>query len=105
MHRTLPILLGLALAAAFPGISQANQACSNAAAQAERSERLPPRLMQAISLAESGRWDDDRRANIAWPWTINVGGQGRYFDTKEQAVAEVERLRARGVRSIDVGCM
>jgi Transglycosylase SLT domain len=32
-------------------------------------------------------------------------GRGRYLDTKEAAIAEVEGLRARGVKNIDVGCM
>jgi len=32
-------------------------------------------------------------------------GKGRYLPTKEAAIAEVEELRARGVRNIDVGCM
>ena len=30
---------------------------------------------------------------------------GRYFETKAEAIAEVLKLRARGVRNIDVGCM
>jgi soluble lytic murein transglycosylase-like protein len=61
--------------------------------------------MQAISLVESGRPDPEKGANVAWPWTINAEGKGAYFATKAEAVAEVARLRGRGVRSIDVGCM
>jgi Transglycosylase SLT domain len=40
-----------------------------------------------------------------WPWTINAEGQGSYYDTKAQAIAAVRALQARGVQSIDVGCM
>lgn len=40
-----------------------------------------------------------------WPWTINAEGQGSFYDTKAQAIAAVRALQARGVRSIDVGCM
>jgi hypothetical protein len=40
-----------------------------------------------------------------WPWTVNAEGQGSFYDTKAQAVAAVRALQARGVRSIDVGCM
>ena len=46
----------------------------------------------------------DRRVH-PWPWTINAEGQGLFYDTKAQAVAAVRALQARGVRSIDVGCM
>jgi tetratricopeptide (TPR) repeat protein len=34
-----------------------------------------------------------------------VNGQGRYFNTKEEAVAETKKLMDEGARSIDVGCM
>ena len=56
-------------------------------------------------MAESGRWDKASRANVAWPWTVTAEGQGRFFDSKEEAMAEVEFLMTRGVRNIDVGCM
>ncbi len=66
---------------------------------------IPRRLLKAISLAESGRWDELNRENVAWPWTVTAKGQGRFFDTKAEAVAEVEFLMTEGVRNIDVGCM
>ena len=66
---------------------------------------IPKHLLKAISLAESGRWNELNRENIAWPWTVTAGGQGRFFDTKAEAVAEVEILMTEGVRNIDVGCM
>jgi tetratricopeptide (TPR) repeat protein len=69
----------------------------------ERSQRIPQGLLTAISYTESGREVNGQR--IPWPWTINVGGDGRYFETKEQAVAAVRKLLDEGQRSIDVGCM
>ena len=106
MNRLLAILAALAAVLLTPQISLADQgACASAVAQVERSTGVPPRLMQAIALAESGRWDADKRASFAWPWTVNAEGQGRFLLTKEAAIAEVQRLKARGVRSIDVGCM
>lgn len=56
-------------------------------------------------MAESGRWHKGEQANIAWPWTVTSEGAGKFFDTKAEAVAEVEFLMTRGVRNIDVGCM
>jgi hypothetical protein len=35
----------------------------------------------------------------------NAEGAGRFFESKAEAIAAVEALQARGVRSIDVGCM
>jgi hypothetical protein len=79
--------------------------CAALIAEAERAEGIPSRLLAAISLAESGRYDEDRREIIAWPWTINAEGQGQFFETKSEAIAAIEKLRARGIASIDVGCM
>ena len=32
-------------------------------------------------------------------------GEGRYFPTKNEAVAAVRELQLRGIRNVDVGCM
>ncbi|MCH7937868.1 MAG: transglycosylase SLT domain-containing protein, partial [Proteobacteria bacterium] len=109
------ICLGV-LAAALPGPSPARanpaQAFDNAwnlcrleTARTERRMAIPRYLLTAISLAESGRRDDVNGVNVAWPWTVTSGGQGRFFDTKAEALAEVEILMTQGVRNIDVGCM
>lgn len=66
---------------------------------------LPPNLLTAISFVESGRYDKQRQEKTAWPWTVMAEGQGRYYATKQEAVAEVRRLQRRGVKNIDVGCM
>jgi hypothetical protein len=42
---------------------------------------------------------------VPWPWTINAEGVGSFFATKADAIAAVQMLQARGVRSIDVGCL
>ena len=78
--------------------------CRSAIAAAERSYGVPDRLMQAIGVVESGR-ADERGGVTAWPWTINVEGVGYVFETKQEAIAAVNEHRARGARSIDVGCM
>jgi hypothetical protein len=36
---------------------------------------------------------------------VTAQGKGRFFPTKAAAIAAVKRLQARGVTSIDVGCM
>ncbi|RAI57010.1 hypothetical protein DOO78_21140 [Roseicella frigidaeris] len=81
------------------------QLCRQAIQAAEREHQLPGGLLHAIGTVEAGRPDPAGKDLAAWPWTINAEGQGRYFDSKEEAVAAVEALRARGVKLIDVGCL
>jgi tetratricopeptide (TPR) repeat protein len=71
----------------------------------ERNMRIPQGLLTAISLVESGRPAGPNNQLTAWPWTINVNGQGKFFDSKEEAIAETRKLLDEGQRSIDVGCM
>ncbi len=79
--------------------------CQAAIGAAERGGGVPFRLMAAIGRVESGRRDPDTGDWRPWPWTINAEGQGFFYDTKAQAIAAVRALQARGIRSIDVGCM
>jgi len=80
-------------------------ACAAAVRFAERKASLPPLLLGAISMAESGRTEPQTRRFGAWPWTINVAGKDFFFDTKREAIAAVVQSQVAGVRSIDVGCM
>ncbi len=70
----------------------------------ERSLRIPQGLLTAITLAETGRPNESTGQMSAWPWTINVNGEGQFFETKDEAVAAVRKLLDSGQRSIDVGC-
>ncbi|MFT8247085.1 lytic transglycosylase domain-containing protein [Roseomonas sp. BN140053] len=80
-------------------------ACLAAISAVERASRLPPDLMRAIGILESGRLDAATRRVAPWPWTINVAGTGHFFETKAAAIAAVDAARSAGVQSIDVGCM
>jgi hypothetical protein len=93
-------------AAARPVVSaDPSRLCETAATTAEYVNRLPPRLLGAISLTEAGRMDPATGRIRPWPWTINAEGEGRFFDTRDQAVVAVKALQDKGVRSIDVGCL
>ena len=99
MIRTLVLTLMLLL----PGLAAA-QDCARLAAQAGAEAGLPEGLLPAIALVESGRGTG--RGGIApWPWTLNQGGKGMYFDTREEALAYLKQAVAEGVTNIDVGCM
>lgn len=79
--------------------------CEAAIRHAERLYHIPSRVLPSIGRVETGRTDPATGAVRPWPWSIDVGGTPSFFDTKAEAVAAVEALQARGVRSIDVGCM
>lgn len=79
--------------------------CREAVLATERALKLPTGIMQAISLAESGRWDKASRSHFAWPWTVMAHGKGRFFPDKATAIAAVRKLQAEGLKNIDVGCM
>jgi hypothetical protein len=115
-HRSAALLLVLsAMAAAAPASAgtlwtsggpppDPGERCRAAIRLAERAAGIPLQLMAAIGRVESGRPGPDGRIN-PWPWSINVEGVGHVFETKPQAIAAVRALQARGIRSIDVGCM
>ncbi len=79
--------------------------CTRNLARYERQFGIPMHLLSAISATESGRYHNGLKITLPWPWTINVEGQGHYYDTKQEAIAAVRRFQAQGARSIDVGCM
>ena len=105
----------LSLMAPLPALASQEQAqgktaspwtfCARATNLIERQEGVPRQLLRAISKVESGRLHQKKRIVMAWPWTVMAEGRGRYLPTKAAAIAEVEGLKARGIRNIDVGCM
>jgi hypothetical protein len=88
-----------------PALPSLGSYCDAAIYAAERTVRVPPRVLSAIAEVESGRPDAITGALHPWPWTIDAEGRGQFFETKAQAIAAVQALQAQGVRSIDVGCM
>lgn len=103
--RVLATLLLLTSTTAEAAVVAPSALCHAAAADAGRVEGIPASLMDAIGRVESGRRDEATGTTAPWPWTINAEGQGTWFDTKAEAVAAVRALQARGMKSIDVGCM
>ena len=78
--------------------------CHQATAMAEHVSGVPDQLLDAISRVETGRYDENQGSVRAWPWTINAEGQGHFYASKREAVEAATQFRARGVRSMDVGC-
>lgn len=64
---------------------------------------IPDNILLGLGLQEAGTTRNG--ALTVWPYSVNSEGQGRIFQTKEAALRFVTAERARGARSIDVGCM
>lgn len=96
------LVLGLMSVHAGPAMAAPETACDRAAAEAARDLAVPEHILRAIGRVESGR----RTAEgfVPWPWTVNVEGEGRWFDGRPSAEAFVAARMAAGARSIDVGC-
>jgi Transglycosylase SLT domain len=101
--RATPAMATQAAAASAAG--QPGLLCRQAIEAAGRTHGVPAGLMAAIGRVESGRRDPVSMALHPWPWTVDAEGQGTFYDTKDEAIAAVRALQARGMRSIDVGCM
>ncbi|MGF6547117.1 transglycosylase SLT domain-containing protein [Paraburkholderia youngii] len=75
-------------------------ACAGATALFELMHAsVDPKVLAGIALNESafnGR---------AWPWTLNVAGQGYFFRSREDAYRVIQSLIARGRCDFDVGLM
>jgi hypothetical protein len=65
---------------------------------------MPAGLLGAIAKVETGRRAPDGSVQ-PWPWSYNAAGDGRYAASNAEAIQEVRAIQARGVRSIDIGCM
>lgn len=112
MTRPLLKLALLALTLSFPASLQAAEAtdspwslCRESARQIELTRDLPPHLLSAVAVTESGRWYSNYAETLAWPWTVMAEGRGRFLPSKAAAIETVRELQARGISNIDVGCM
>lgn len=86
-------------AAAAPARVGPAELCERAISRAAARHGAPKRLLRALGKVESGR------SGRPWPWTVNAGGEGRWFDSKAAALSWARKKLSEGVRSIDLGCM
>ncbi len=92
-------------ARAADGAAATSALCAAAIAAAEARHGTPANLLGTIARVESGRPIPPGNAIGAWPWAIDADGAAYFFDTKEAAVGWARAAMARGVKSIDVGCL
>lgn len=76
--------------------------CNAAAITAANNGAMPPDVLLALTLVETGR--NKGGEFLPWPWTVNMEGKGYWFDTRSEAVTFVTESYAAGARSFDIGC-
>jgi Transglycosylase SLT domain len=72
--------------------------CLAAAKTAAAATGVPEDVLVALSIVETGR------DNRPWPWTVNLGGEGHWLDSSEEAERLVSQALDAGLTNIDVGC-
>jgi len=87
------------------GKTDTNNACERFFPRYERKFSIPMYLLHAIGQTESGTQIKGHHEKVAWPWTVQMDGEGHFFPTKKEAVAFVEGMMAQGKQNMDVGCM
>lgn len=76
--------------------------CERATVHAADQTGVPLTVLQAIALAESGRSLDGQHR--PWPWTVNFGGDGAWYDSSAEAQLAVADWQETGHTNFDVGC-
>ena len=66
---------------------------------------LPPALLYAVALTESGQSSLSEGRYRPWPWALNISGEGHYFSTRQEAWQALQAALVSGNSSVDIGLM
>lgn len=68
---------------------------------------VPAALLFGIALQESLRLVSARgqRRPLPWPWTLNIGGTGHYYEQRSTALSALLATLRAGRREVDIGVM
>lgn len=98
----IALLIAAPAAASQPPRTETAAICDAAAASGASGGAAPEEILRALTRTETGRrLEGELRP---WPWTVNMEGEGFWFDSRAEALAFVKKRHAQGARSFDVGC-
>ncbi|MFV0293654.1 MAG: hypothetical protein ACK5II_10770 [Paracoccus sp. (in: a-proteobacteria)] len=102
MKFALICLLLLIPHSAHAGDEEAAALCEWATQTAAAESGVPPDILGALTLTETGR----RRDGVVrpWAWSVNAGGKGTWFNDPAPAIAFAKDQITRGQTNIDIGC-
>lgn len=78
--------------------------CLNAIKLFEIKYNIPKNFLYLISLVESGKYNKNSKRLQPWPWTANIEGKSRFFNTKNELIKAIKMYLANGKENIDIGC-
>jgi hypothetical protein len=98
------IAIAAALLAAIPSSkAEAGASVPHVFVATADAQGIPPTLLYAIALQESGRKEEGTGAFKPWPWSLNVGGKPHYYANMEEAWNALNTLFQDPPRNIDIG--
>ncbi|CAM3699592.1 hypothetical protein [Paracoccus yeei] len=99
----LVLMLSCLSAGAGQGaVPPAAEVCEWATQQAARESGVPPDILGALTLTETGRRMDG--VVRPWAWSANAEGEGTWFDDPQSAIAFAQDRVAQGRTNLDIGC-
>ncbi len=96
------MIFSLFICVPYESLADVETACDQAAVTAAGETSVPLSVLRAVTRNETGRKRNG--ATEPWPWTVNMEGEGFWFDTEDQARAFVFERFKTGARNFDVGC-
>jgi len=66
---------------------------------------LPPALLYAVALTESGQSSLSEGQFRPWPWALNIDGEGHYFPSRQMAWQALEVVLTETKAPVDIGLM
>lgn len=85
--------------ASFPARAEEVDYCTPYIQRAEIKFKIPRGLLLAVAMVESGK------NGRPWPWALNVGGEGIYPKSYEEATKYLRDTSGKARRDVAVGCM
>ena len=74
--------------------------CTKLINNIEKKYKIPNKLLEAISLTETGRTVDGKY--VAWPWSLNISGESFFFKNEKDLLVLLEK-KIKSQKNIDIG--
>lgn len=92
------------LSASFDVIAESRVVVPVAYKNVAREYGIPYKILFAIGMQESQRELSNGKV-LPWPWTLNINGDGQYFNTSGEMRKALFSALDNGIRNIDIGAM
>lgn len=76
--------------------------CTKLIHSIEKKHKIPNKLLEAISLTETGRTVGGQY--VAWPWSLNISGESFFFKNEKDLLVTLKK-KIKFQKNIDIGCM